>query len=189
MTDHALETLVDALADLRTLAAPLVMARQERRAGGSTAGERMSTPQHLTLLALASGPLAISDLGAATGVAVSTATRMVQTLEREGWVERAPERAGADRRRRPVVLTPEGRRVMDEASDVLRARVRRLLVRLDADERIALFQGLRALTRAIQADDIAAGFPMAASNSADVGAGGDSGDAPAGLMPSRITPR
>lgn len=189
MTDPALETLVDALADLRTLAAPLVLARQERRAGGTTPAERMSTPQHLALLALAPGPLAISDLGAATGVAVSTATRMVQALEREGWVARAPEQPGADRRRRPVTLTAEGRRVMDEASDVLRSRVRRLLVHLEADERQALLEGLRALTRAIQADDVVAGFPIAASSSAGVGAGGDSGDAPAGRIPSSITPR
>jgi DNA-binding MarR family transcriptional regulator len=189
MSDPALETLVDALAELRTLAAPMVMARQERRSRGATAGERVSTPQHLALLALAPGPLAISDLGAATGVAVSTATRMVQALEREGWVARAPEQPGADRRRRPVALTPEGRRVMDEASGVLRARVRRLLVHLDADERLAVYEGLRALTRAIQADDAAAGFPIAASNSATVGAGGDSGDAPAGRIPSSTTPR
>ena len=71
----------------------------------------MSTPQHITLLALAAGPLAISDLGAATGVAVSTATRMVQALEREGWVGRVAE-PGGDRRRRPVALTAAGRAVM-----------------------------------------------------------------------------
>lgn len=189
MPDPALETLVDALTGLRTLVAPLVLARQERRAGGATAGERMSTPQHLALLALAPGPLAISDLGAATGVAVSTATRMVQALEREGWVARAPGQPGADRRRRPVALTAEGRRVMDEASEVLRARVRRLLAHLDAGERLAVLEGLRALTRAIQADDAVAGFAIAASNSAGVGAGGDSGDAPAGRIPSSITPR
>lgn len=189
MSDPALETLVLALADLRARAAPLVMARQERRSGGATAGERMSTAQHLALLALAPGPLAISDLGSATGVAVSTATRMVQALEREGWVARAPELPGADRRRRPVGLTPDGRRVMDEASEVLRARLRRLLVHLDADERLAVYQGLRALTRAIQADDAAAGFPIASSNSASVGAGGDRADAPEGRIPSSITPR
>src|SRR6478672_9907683 len=85
-TDRDLEPLVDALADLRARAARLVLARQERRKEGATAGERMSTSQHVTLRALEGGPLAISELGAATGVAVSTATRMVQALEREGWV-------------------------------------------------------------------------------------------------------
>ena len=153
MSDAALDSLVDALADLRARAAPLVLARQERRREGASAGDRMSTPQHITLLALDHGPLAISDLGAATGVAVSTATRMVQALEREGWVERAPCEPGADRRRHPVALTAVGRAVMDEASEAVRARFRRLLHHLDADERQAIVQGLRALTKAIQADD------------------------------------
>ena len=189
MSDPALETLVRALADFRTLAAPLVLARHERRQEAGTPGERMSTPQHITLLALSAGPLAISDLGAATGVAVSSATRMVQTLEREGWVERAPEEPCADRRRRPVALTAAGRRVMEEASEVVRARFRRLLQNLDADDQRAILQGLRALTKAVQAGEAAAGLPIADSSSSEEGASGDSGEAPAGRMPSRITPR
>jgi DNA-binding MarR family transcriptional regulator len=188
VSDAALESLVDALADLRARAAPLVLARQERRQEGATPGERMSTPQHITLLALAGGPLAISDLAAATGVAVSTATRMVQALEREGWVERAPSEAGADRRRRPVALTAAGRTVMEQASDVVRARFRRLLQHLGDDERQAIVEGLRALTKAIQADD-AAGRASAASNAVTEGASGESSEAPSGRMPSRMTPR
>lgn len=189
MSDPALDSLVDSLADLRARAAPLVLARQERRNEGATPGERMSTTQHITLLALADGPLAISDLGAATGVAVSTATRMVQALEREGWVERAPSEPGADRRRRPVALSAAGRAVMDEASEVVRARFRRLLHHLDADERQAIVEGLRALTKAIQADDVATGRASAASNASIVGAPGDSVEAPSGRIPSRMTPR
>ena len=189
MSDPDLEPLVDALADLRARAAQLVLARQERRKGGATPGERMSTPQHITLLALERGPLSISDLGAATGVAVSTATRMVQALEREGWVERAAAEPGADRRRRPVALTAAGRAVMDEATDVVKARVRRLLAHLDEAERAAIVAGLEALTKAIQADDMAAGRATAASYSSMVGASGASGEAPAGRMPSSTTPR
>ncbi len=189
MSDPDLEPLVDALAELRARAARLVLARQERRKQGATAGERMSTPQHVALLALEGGPLAISDLGAATGVAVSTATRMAQALEREGWVERAPADPSGDRRRRPVVLTPAGRRVMDEATDVVKARVRRLLAHLDADERTAIIAGLQALTKAIQADDMASGRVTAASNSSTLGPGGESGEAPSGRIPSSTTPR
>jgi DNA-binding MarR family transcriptional regulator len=189
MTDPDFEPLVDALAELRARAARLVLARQERRKDGATPGERMSTPQHVALLALADGPLAISDLAAATGVAVSTATRMVQALEREGWVERAPAEPGGDRRRRPVALTPAGRAVMDEATAVVKTRVRRLLVHLDAGERRAVIAGLQAFTKAIQADDMAAGRATAASNSSTVGAGGARGEAPSGRIPSSTTPR
>lgn len=189
MSDPDLEPLVDAVAELRARAARLVLARQERRREGASAGERMSTPQHVALLALEGGPLAISDLGAATGVAVSTATRMVQALEREGWVERAPAEPGGDRRRRPVALTPAGRRVMDEATDVVKARVRRLLAHLDADERAAIIAGLQALTKAIQADDMASGRATAASNSSALRPGGASGEAPSGRIPSSTTPR
>lgn len=184
-----IEPLVDALAELRARAARLVLARQERRKAGATAGERMSTPQHVALLALADGPLAISDVAAATGVAVSTATRMVQGLEREGWVERAAPGPGEDRRRRPVALTAEGRAVMDQATGVVKARLRRLLAQLDAEEARALVAGLAAFTKAIQADDMAAGLATAASNSSTVGAGGSSGEAPSGRMPSSATPR
>lgn len=187
--DRDIAVLVDALAELRSRAARLVLARQERRKAGATAGERLSTPQHVALLALADGPLAISDVAAVTGVAVSTATRMVQALEREGWVARADPGPGADRRRRPVALTAQGRAVMDEATDVLKARLRRLLVHLDEEEARALVAGLQAFTKAIQADDIAAGLATAASNSSSVGAGGASGEAPSGRIPSSTTPR
>ena len=79
-----LHALAGTLAELRTRLAPMVLARQERRRAGATPGERLSTPQHLTLLALAGGPLTMSALAEATGVALSTATRMVQGLAREG---------------------------------------------------------------------------------------------------------
>ena len=83
-----LDALADAVADLRARVAPLILARQERRAAGATEGERLTTPQHLTLLALADGAGSVSEVAARTGVAVSTATRMLQSLARAGWVRR-----------------------------------------------------------------------------------------------------
>jgi len=191
MSGHELEALVEAVAALRARVVPLVLARQERRSRGVSAGERLSAPQHLTLLALADGPRAVTEVAAATGVAVSTATRMVQWLERAGWVARQAPPPGADRRRRPVALTPEGRRVMDEASEVVRARLRSLLGRLDARGRAAIVDGLEALALALQEEEGArpAAASSASSRSARRGAGGESGEAPSGRMPSRITPR
>jgi DNA-binding MarR family transcriptional regulator len=193
-----LDALVDAVADLRARVAPLILARQERRAAGATEGERLTTPQHLTLLALEDGPLSVSEVAERTGVAVSTATRMLQSLERSGWIRRAATGADEDRRRRPVELTRAGRRVMGQASDALRGRIRELLERLDDGERAAILGGMEALARALGEDDpgqAAGSTPrQAASSSArssalTVGAPGESGDAPAGRMPSRMTPR
>ena len=133
MTTTDLDAVVEALADLRARVVPLILARQERRRDGATAGERLTTPQHITLLSLADGPLAVSEVAAVTGVAVSTATRMVQSLERAGWVERTTPVPGDDRRRRPVALTGEGRAVAEEAGEVVRARLRGLAERLDDD--------------------------------------------------------
>ena len=166
MSDPDLEKLVEAFARLRDVAAPLILARQERRAEGATPGERLSTPQHIALIALAEGPLTMSALAAATGVALSTATRMVQTLEREGWVARPSCEPGDDRRRRPVALTEGGHAVLDDANDASRRRIRGLLERLDADDRGAVLQALEALERVFHeagADDRSAAATKASS--------------------------
>ena len=89
-----LDALAAALVEVRARLAPMVLARHERRRAGATPGERLSTPQHLTLLALADGPLTMTALAGATGVALSTATRMVQSLVREGWVAARRPRRG-----------------------------------------------------------------------------------------------
>jgi DNA-binding MarR family transcriptional regulator len=172
---------------------PLILARQERRRDGATPGERLTTPQHMTLISLADGPLAVSQVAAATGVAVSTATRMVQSLERAGWVERTSSVPGDDRRRRPISLTDEGRAVAEEAGAVVRARLRGLVERLDDDGRRAVLDGLAAFAAALQEDEAAAARSARSSSAASIspseGAGGSSGVAPAGRIPSRMTPR
>jgi DNA-binding MarR family transcriptional regulator len=140
---------------LQTLRAPLVrliLARTEQRKHGATPAERLSPPQHLALLALADGPLGIGELAGATGVAVSTATRMAQGLERAGMVARRP--IGDDRRRREVDLTPHGRAVLTEASAVQARRIEELLTPLSPARRRAILAGVEALT-----DALAAGSP------------------------------
>ena len=134
----------------------------------------------------------MSEVAAATGVAISTATRMVQSLERAGWVERTTPVPGDDRRRRPVALTREGRAVGEEAGEVVRARLRGLVERLDDAGRRAVLEGLAAFTAALQEDEAAGGSASAssaASISASEGAGGASEVAPSGRIPSRMTPR
>lgn len=188
-----LDALAATLAEMRSRLAPVVLARQERRRAGATPGERLSTPQHLTLLALGGGPLTMSALAEATGVALSTATRMVQGLVREGWVTPAEPGPAADRRRRPVALTDAGRAVAAAADAAITARVRGLLEHLDPGERAAILAGVRALEKALQLDEERRAR-VAAPSSADSisgseGAGPGSGDAAPGRMPSRITAR
>jgi DNA-binding MarR family transcriptional regulator len=191
MSGNEIEPLVEAVAALRARVAPLILARQERRAEGASPGERLSTPQHMTLRALADGPRSVSEVAADTGVAVSTATRMLQSLRAAGWVRPAPAAPGEDRRRRLAALTPAGRTVMDQADEAVRARLRGLLGRLDAAGRAAILDGLDALARALQAEESErlAAASSASSRSVIRGAGGERAEAPSGRMPSRITPR
>ncbi len=117
---------------------------------------------------------------------------MVQSLEREGWIERPSIGPGDDRRRRPVALTPAGRAVMDEASDVSRQRLRNLLQRLDPSDYGPVLHSLQALARIVQEDvaaDRAAATSKASSISQSAGDAGASGDAPSGRIPSSTTPR
>jgi DNA-binding MarR family transcriptional regulator len=120
----------------------------EQRKRGATAAERLSPQQHLALSALASGPLAMGQLASETGVAVSTATRMAQGLERMGLVGRV-QGEDADRRRRYVALTPLGSEVLAEASALSARRIETLLAVLSPEERRAIVAGMSALTQAL----------------------------------------
>lgn len=145
---RSLDEVVDALHGLRGSLARLVLARAERRRTLATPGERLSTPQHLALSALASGPLTTSELAERTGVAVSTATRMIQGLRRQGYL--APATAvGGDRRRRPVILTELGATTLDQADAAARGRLRDLLAPLRPEQRELILEAVAVVTRAM----------------------------------------
>ena len=146
---RTLDEVVDALHGLRGSLARLILARAERRKSLGTPGERLSTPQHLALSALAVAPLSTSELAARTGVAVSTATRMIQGLERLGYVAPAVV-ADGDGRRRYVGLTPLGRSTLAEGDDALRARLRTLLEPLTPSQRNLLLDATAVLTAALE---------------------------------------
>ena len=153
MTDVSnLDEVVAALHDLRTPLVRLLLQRQERRRADATVGGRLSTPQHLTLSALTDGPLAMSELATRTGVALSTATRMVQGLERAGLVGPS-DVADVDRRRRYVRLTTGGRRAVREADDAARGRLRGLLAPLDERERALILEAVAVLTSTLAAQE------------------------------------
>lgn len=70
------------------------------------------------LLWLSEGPLSLSELAEAVRVDAPYATLIVDTLEERGLVERRPD--PADRRRKLVALTPEGKEAAQRALRIKR---------------------------------------------------------------------
>ena len=70
------------------------------------------------LLWLAEGPLSLSELAEAVRVDAPYATLIVDNLEERGLVERRPD--PADRRRKLVALTPEGKEAAQRALRIKR---------------------------------------------------------------------
>jgi DNA-binding MarR family transcriptional regulator len=67
---------------------------------------------------LAEGPLSLSELATAVSVDAPYATLIVDSLEERGLVERRPD--PADRRRKLVALTPEGKEAAQRALRIRR---------------------------------------------------------------------
>ena len=70
----------------------------------------LSQYHHLDPLDRADEPLAVGEVAVQAGVAPPTATRMLDSLERDGYVVR--ERQAGDRRLVHVRITDEGRRAV-----------------------------------------------------------------------------
>lgn len=185
--DNELELMTAMVVGLRSQLAPLIVRRMEQGAARTSPSDRLTIAQRLSLNALAGGPLAMSDLAHRTGVALSTATRMAQRLERMGLVHRAGAHAGDDRRRRYIELTDEGRDVAGQADELLVERMRVLLAPLSPQRRRDLVAGMEALIEAFQLADLSPA--SRASTSAIDGDGGDSGGASVSRMPSSTKPR
>lgn len=143
------DATVDAIQALRDNLARRVLARAETRRSLRAPEERLTTAQHLALATLADGPLGTSDLAAGTGVAVSTATRMIQGLVRQGLVEPV-EVPGADRRRHHVGLTAEGRRMLRAADQSLRMRIRAVVDEMTPREQVVVVQAVAIMDAALR---------------------------------------
>lgn len=90
-----------------------------------------------------------SDLARHFGIGLPTLSEAAKRLERLGYVVRA---AGADDRRvRALWLTPEGARALQATSVLDPARLRDVVLRLDARERRAAVRGLALLAKATRA--------------------------------------
>ena len=100
------------------------------------------SPPRLSALSVVvfAGPIGIGALAAAEGVAAPTMTRLVDGLERDGFVRRRPD--PADARGVLVEATATGKRILDEGPPATRPR--------------RSPRALRALTSEELADDRAA---------------------------------
>jgi DNA-binding MarR family transcriptional regulator len=110
------------------------------RAGGASVARLRA----LRMLAGAEEPLRMRDLSERTGIAARTATTIVDSLERDGLVERV--RHPRDRRAFLLRLTEEGRRCHHEAEDIDRQALAEATAGLTASDR----DRLRALLARIR---------------------------------------
>jgi DNA-binding MarR family transcriptional regulator len=78
-------------------------------------------------------PRAVRELADAAGVAGPTATRLLDSLEAGGYVERRPSER--DRRSVDVSLTPDGKRQLDETREWVNEGRRRVYDALEPAER------------------------------------------------------
>jgi MarR family transcriptional regulator, lower aerobic nicotinate degradation pathway regulator len=109
--------------------------------------ERGLRLRHMAVLAELADSGAASQLALARSVRLdpSDVTATLDDLQRLGLVERSVD--PADRRRRLVALTPEGRAALDEQCALAGQVADRLLAPLDPAERRALHDALRRVLR------------------------------------------
>ena len=126
--------------------------RRARGAGSQNGGLTLS--QYALLSGLARRPSArVRDLAAEAGITASTATRILDTLERRRVIDRV--RVPEDRRTVTVTLTGQGRELLREQDEWLRARQRQFFEGLPAEEQELAPDLLMRLAALI--DELAAG--------------------------------
>jgi DNA-binding MarR family transcriptional regulator len=108
--------------------------RRLRARAGKQPLEGLSLPQYHLLEALRDeDELTVGVLAEAAGVAPPTATRMLDCLARDGFIER--RHSETDRRAVLVSLTPAGRTAVEAAHDQVSAWRRRVFEALEPAER------------------------------------------------------
>jgi DNA-binding MarR family transcriptional regulator len=113
------------------------LAQAVRRARGAVAQDtpgRLTLSQYSLLVPLSSADTArVSDLAAGAGIAPSTASRILDALERRAIVTRA--RSEEDRRGVTVTLTDHGRSALDLQHEWMRTRQLQFFDGLPGEER------------------------------------------------------
>ncbi|WAH40550.1 MarR family transcriptional regulator [Alicyclobacillus fastidiosus] len=102
----------------------------------------LSRPQRRFLQTIASADgIGVKDLSNFLEITAAGATRMLDSLENEGYIER--RRQVHDARHVKVFLTERGVKVLAEADEVYLSRLNELLTSLSSDERRMLNQLLK----------------------------------------------
>ena len=101
-------------------------------------------------LAGSDGPLAVCALADAAGVAAPTATRMLDGLARDGFVER--RHSESDRRSVLVSLTERGEAAVENAHEVIETWRREVFERLKPEEREPAARLLARLAEVLEED-------------------------------------
>jgi DNA-binding MarR family transcriptional regulator len=162
--DHPPEPLEDHPPDVdRFLEAFGRFSRAIRRARGARPrmnGDALTLSQYGLLEPLLDQPEArSSELAEAAGITASTATRILDALERNGIVHRG--RSKTDRRAVAVSLTPEGRSVLAAWRRWVQERELALYETFEPEHRAIAEELLRRLTRF--AEELGAGPPSDAA--------------------------
>ena len=110
----------------------------------------ISVTQCYALEAIAEkGPLSLNDLAAVLYLDKSTASRVVATLERKGYVERKSD--PDDRRAIRIIITREGRALYRRIEGELLDQEKHLIADFDPAVRKGMTQLIRRLARAAEA--------------------------------------
>ncbi|MBW2454388.1 MAG: MarR family transcriptional regulator [Deltaproteobacteria bacterium] len=107
----------------------------------------VTVPQCLVLQELLDAPRDMSALAAQAGASLSSMTRLVDGLERKGWVER--HRPGEDRRRVVVDLTDEGREQASELREQTEAVIRMALDHIPKTKHKQVHESVRLVRQAM----------------------------------------
>lgn len=106
----------------------------------------LSVPQFRALIFVNKRPdTSISDVAEHLGLALSSASKLVDGLMKRDFVIRST--AADDRRRAVVEMTETGRAALQAARELAYARVQERLSRLSSDEEQAVMLAMRALSR------------------------------------------
>ena len=103
------------------------------------------TPTQLSALATVnqSGPVRLTELAAAEGIAPSTLTRLATALEESGYVRRSA--VPGDARASMLAITPDGRAVIERVRQESTLMLAGMLAQLTAGQRAAIATALPAL--------------------------------------------
>lgn len=118
---------------------------------GDRLTEEITTKQWFLLLVVAGmgdGAPAISAVADFMGTSRQNTAKMLQTLQREGYVGLAPH--PEDRRSTTVRLTTKGRRVLDKVSAVGEGEIQRLFKGISDEQVACAVTVLRALSENLQ---------------------------------------